>query len=443
MNRLKLNFSIDTIEERTEFLHNYLNSINFSLTPEEKETCANYILWGKERDGKNLVQKKEISIETKNKTWSRKNEEESLDALLETPTFNEQIILSPSSPPLKVKKETFNREEALLKAPAPLKEKFSELFLEIDSLDLLLNYYDIKSGKRKTPPRSELLSRFSDEEKEKLELRAKSLNPFQYLKLRHLLVEKRREQFSLRDSYSEPLQSILPQPQSHPEFLTFDYDIPVYPLGVFQKKDQTSKKLFSDFHNLDPKSFSEKELASISQIYWSRNKKENPLFFDFRELEHVYQLFLSYYDIEDSAQIPQVEGLSQELLDTLNFYISMADLTPIHHDILSLKIKKYPNQKIADIINEKYSRSYTVNYISTIFRQQIIKKINEAAELHYLVIGNIFFPENFKTCARCGRTLLLDSNFFMRKGRAKDGFSNRCKSCEREIRGGKKKEETK
>ena len=52
MNRLKLNFSIDTIEERTEFLHNYLNSINFSLTPEEKETCANYILWGKEKDGK-------------------------------------------------------------------------------------------------------------------------------------------------------------------------------------------------------------------------------------------------------------------------------------------------------------------------------------------------------------------------------------------------------
>ena len=116
MNRLKLNFSIDTIEERTEFLHNYLNSINFSLTPEEKETCANYILWGKEKDGKNLVQKKEISIETKNKTWNRKNEEESLDALLETPTFNEQVILSPSSPPLKIKKEIFNREDALLKA---------------------------------------------------------------------------------------------------------------------------------------------------------------------------------------------------------------------------------------------------------------------------------------------------------------------------------------
>ena len=71
-NRLNLDFSLETSKERSAFLSKYINNLNFTLTPEELETCANYVLWGKEEDGKNLVQKKEIEIKTKNGTWDRK-----------------------------------------------------------------------------------------------------------------------------------------------------------------------------------------------------------------------------------------------------------------------------------------------------------------------------------------------------------------------------------
>ena len=67
----------------------------FRVTEEELETCANYVLWGKDPDGKNPVQKKEIQIKTRSGIWDKK-EEESLDALLETPTFNESLIVRPS-----------------------------------------------------------------------------------------------------------------------------------------------------------------------------------------------------------------------------------------------------------------------------------------------------------------------------------------------------------
>ena len=76
--------------------------------------------------------------------------------------------------------------------------------------------------------------------------------------------------------------------------------------------------------------------------------------------------------------------------------------------------------------------------MSTIFTQQVIKKITEAAQLHQLVVSNVFFKENFKKCSKCGDMVLKDANFFMRKGRASDGFASRCKLCEKEARGGKK-----
>ena len=107
-------------------------------------------------------------------------------------------------------------------------------------------------------------------------------------------------------------------------------------------------------------------------------------------------------------------------------------------DILRQKISKQKNQDIALFINKKYHKTYNANYISTIFRQKIIAAINEAAALHYEIMINIFFPENFKKCKQCGRTLLLISNNFVRKTKSKDGFVSRCKQCDKKNRQEKK-----
>ena len=152
-NRLKLNFSLVTAKERNEFVTSYLeNNKMFQdnpLTAAEVETISNYLLWGKDEDGKNSVQRKEIHIATKNKTWNRLQEEESLDALIEQPTFNESVIMRPGEAKLKTIKETFSRERALKECPPELVPEFERLFKEIDEVDLVLNYYDLEHGKRK------------------------------------------------------------------------------------------------------------------------------------------------------------------------------------------------------------------------------------------------------------------------------------------------------
>lgn len=122
-NRLNLDFSLITIEDRTNFVKNYLETPQFKKLPptkEELETISNYILWGKENDGKSLVQKKQIQIKTKNSTWTSQSNLSSLDELFESPTFNEFQLSPLYETHYTAEKETFSRSTALKKAPPHL-----------------------------------------------------------------------------------------------------------------------------------------------------------------------------------------------------------------------------------------------------------------------------------------------------------------------------------
>lgn len=437
MNRLKLDFSLESNKERKEFLDKYLlqeQFINNPLTKDELETCANYILWGKDPDGKNPVQKKEIQIETKNKTWSKQQEDESLDALLETPTFNENMIRENIEARPKITKEIFSRKEALEKAPDFLKKTFEDLFREIDRLDLMLNFYDLRTGKRKQQPRAELLSRFSSEDIDVLRTRGESLSQFKYLKLRHQLVELRRQQYTLKDSYTTTVQRETPAHVQMPLGpLAFDNDIAVLPAGLYINSEE-SHSYFKVKDKLNPTSYTDDDLELISKIYWEKKNINTPQTIDFREVEHVYNLLLMWDDLEDAAADAQLESTTNLLIKTLEYYIKFAELDEVQSEILDFKIKKVKNQDIADYINKKYNKTYTANYISTIFRQKIIKKINEAAIMHEKIVGNLFFSENFKQCSACKKWILRDADNFVRKSRAKDGLSNRCKTCDKLAR---------
>lgn len=438
MNRLKLNFSLQTAEERNQFLQDYLVQFD-NLNEKELETIANYLLWGKTKNGKALGAG--IEIKTRNGTWDKKDKSESLEALLENPGFNDASLQQLNEvPPTKVSRQVFSRSEARKNAPALVLGVLEDLWKQIDRLDLLLNYYDLKTGKRINPPREELERKFSEKEKEELKEKVEHLNQYQYLKKRHELVELRREQYTLRDSYCETVvgaQSHYYQ-ESHDGQISFDADVEVYPLGIINGSE-VSKLIFDK--DFSPRALNEDQLRLISDWFWKKHEVKKGL--DFRKLEDVYQIFLNFFELKDQHEVSRVNfdvyENSDQLLKTLKFYTDMADLTDIQREILELKIKKVKNQEVAKQINQKYGKGYTANYISTIFKQKIIVRINEAAQLHWDVIENCFYPENFKRCTCCGRELLLDPRNFVRKSRSKDGFNSKCKRCEKKEREAKKK----
>ena len=448
-NRLQLDFKLVTTDERAAFLEEYLKQPQFMKKPpteDELETMGNYLLWGKDPvTGLNAKQAGIVDIETKHGTWDRDSNIESLEGLIESPTFNEASLLPLDAiAPPKNKREVFSRKEALAKCPDFLTETFTQLFRQIDELDLTINYYDLAHGKRKNPPRDELLNRFTEEEQAALEEKASHWNQYKYLKMRHQLVELRREQYTLRDSFQQTiLAQETPSPYYPPEEPVLDVDIEVLPLGVKQDHG-VAGYIFRNWHEVIPANYTEEKLELISQLYW-RKKNYKPSaqqkYIDFRELEHVYEMFQQFFELDNAAAIAELESNLPALMETLKFYTEQAELSEIQREILDLKLRKVKNTDIAIEINKKWKKTYTPNYISTIFRQRIIPKINEAAAYHEKLVSNVFFEEEFKTCTGCGRTLLRDADNFTRKTRSKDGFTTRCKRCEKEARQGRNAKE--
>ena len=429
MNRLKLDFTLESAQERVDFINTYIKQFD-RLTEKEIVTIEEYLLWGKTDEG--IALGAGTGLETK---WSKPKEAESLDAVLENPALaNSQLYSLNDAVLYKKNRDVFSRSEARKQAPSFLVRLFEDLWRNIDETELEINFYEERVGKRDKPPREELLKRFTNEEIESIRARSQKLNQYKYLKLRHRLKELRTEQFTIRDSYKTSFNITQSIYSPKDKTFVFDYDVEVLPLGI--KEGEVGKLIFDI--NFDPRALTEKQLQIISDLIWRKKDFKGTKTFDFRNLEMVYQLYLFKDELYDRVKKIEYDHLIENnlkgLLKTLHFYESIADLTDIQKEILKLKEQKQKNADIANYINNKYKKSYTANYISTIFKQKIITRINEAVELHKDTIENCFFEENFKVCNNCGRILLLDGRNWVKKARSKDGFQNKCKRCEHELR---------
>ena len=88
MNRLKLDFNLETAEERKNFIDTYITQFP-DLTHTEAETIANYLLWGKDKDGV------PIGADTELKTrWTKTTDLDSLDEVLENPHYSLTLVAS-------------------------------------------------------------------------------------------------------------------------------------------------------------------------------------------------------------------------------------------------------------------------------------------------------------------------------------------------------------
>lgn len=272
-NRLQLNFKLTTMEERSAFLTQYLTQQQFLDKPptaDELETMGNYVLWGKDEHGLNAKQSGLVDLITKHGTWDKSTtaSTESLEGLMELPTFNEAALSTYDAIPIKVRKETFSREEALRDCPPYLIPTYTDLFRQIDELDLRLNLYDEKHGRRKNPPRPQLLALFTPTEIEQAREEISHWPQYRYLRMRHQLVDLRRQQYTIRDSYQQTLLPeatiVPPTPYSDPQL---NADIPVFPLGC-AGTDNASRLIFLPFDKINPTNYTNEEMRAVSSLLW-------------------------------------------------------------------------------------------------------------------------------------------------------------------------------
>lgn len=388
---LKLDFSIESSIDRAAYVNTYMDPCA-NYTAKELETISNYLLYGKDEDGLSSVDKKTIQIKPKHSTWARKDAE-SLDALLEKPTFDERGIQSGTTR-YKNPKPSIDR---IADADVP---GIQDLWKVIDEVQYLI---DVNKGKIE-------------------DANVRKLTSNELYEYQHYLVELRRQQFVLRDAVKPVL--CRSKVNITPVYDMFDAAIPwdqensnfaIAPLGLYTY----AKQRFDD-----PRALEEVD------YHWNENAK---WVLDFRNPEHIYELFELYEDLETAMDL-DVESTAAALIDTLNFYRKRAHLSEEHNRILDAKMNHLSNNYICDILKKEFGVNHSANYISTIYKQKICNKIADAATLHYDYYLNREIATAWKKCTCCGEFKLRDTREYIRRARSSDGLSSICKVCDKEKR---------
>lgn len=373
--KFKLDFDIYYATDRLEAI----KSIDLSnLTKSELETISNYILYGKDSDGTSIVDRKEVQIKTKFNSYQR-NRNVSLEGLMESPTFDENI---------------FKKDRQLYKKPKP----------QIDK---------VKAAK--IPGMTELWD--SIERLEKLEESTTDQTKKYYL--HHQVIELRKQQYRLMDSVQQTIFLKKNKAEYFTDQSEFEVNYVVLPRGFMKSPN--------DWEFKEPR----RDKNSISRAF-DENLENLKVYLDFRNQEHLYQLVLHYEELKEQGRL-RPDSPINNILWTLDFYMEKAQLSPQQKLIVECKKQRMQNKDIRRRLQKELGIDHKENYISTIWKKTL-GLISAAADLNYDEWLCKDYDKAWKVCNRCRKELLKDPRVFVRKAKSVDGLVNCCKKCEKEKR---------
>lgn len=108
---------------------------------------------------------------------------------------------------------------------------------------------------------------------------------------------------------------------------------------------------------------------------------------------------------------------------------------PIYMRIVELKIDKKQNIEIQQILQEEFGMTYSVEYISSLWRNKIPKVIAQQAQDDFIKWQWDKKDLPVKKCSKCGQFKPAHNNFFSKNKTSKDGWYSICKVCRNKKRG--------
>lgn len=375
---------------------------------------ASYILYGKDENGKNSIERSETTDDGMRRynTFQRASERVlSLDELMENPLFDHEQLKSPH------KRNPYNKSVRVVRRPR-YDKKTGELIDPGDSdIPGMTDVWDtidrldkwIMQLEGKIPPDENTLI-FEDS--------------YRLYRLKHQLVEIRRTQYDLLDSYKPVLHF---QNMDHPKTQFYDLCGDSFywiPLDEWQRRVEHS---YTHTISRNLADYETRKTENGVEVKWVVYKHT----FDWTNPKHV-QAFINFYSEIDQQVHEKVDTYSKTLFWDFARYRALANLSPIKNYMLDLKLQKYPYEDIMEMVLREFGISFHLNHISTIFMDEIPRKISlVAAKINQIVDT----PKNkLIKCPNCQRLLPPTTLFFSQNRARATGLSRSCKECDRAIR---------
>lgn len=109
---------------------------------------------------------------------------------------------------------------------------------------------------------------------------------------------------------------------------------------------------------------------------------------------------------------------------------TLRDEYPLYYKLLIYKIDGKQNVEIQELLEQEFNIKYSVEYISSLWRNKIPKLLAEHEQERYLMWHYTFQEKGkWKKCSRCGQVKLANNRFFSKNNTSKDGFYSICKDC--------------
>ncbi len=179
------------------------------------------------------------------------------------------------------------------------------------------------------------------------------------------------------------------------------------------------------------KSFSTLDLSDKIEIDKESGNIKNNGLISFFNPTHISILLCNYSKIKQQAEGRFTSDIYYMMQDLQNIVdAALKEKYPLYYDLLIYKIDGKSNLQIQQLLYATYHISYSIEYISSLWRKKIPKLIAQYQEKEYLVW---YYTEKekgkWKRCSRCGQVKLAHNKFFSKNNTSKDGWYSICKEC--------------
>ena len=411
--KYSLDFNIVRDVDRLHAVEEILDTLQVDPTPTELEQMASYILYGKDENGNNSIQRKETIDKAKRyKSYKTKDDKvQSLDEMMEVPGFDEQQLRS-----------AYKRDSYTVPKPFIAKPKYDKKTGEMidpgdsdvpgmieqwEIIDRWQRMLDIAQG-RITPNENDTI--VSD--------------PYRVYQLKHNLIDIRKHQYYLKDSYKPTLHF---QNLDHPKPQFYDWSGDAFYWLPYDKWEWRVNHSYTSRVSKDLKDYETRGEGDQLEVKWVICEHH----FDWENYKHVRAL-LNHYCTMYEALKDKLNTYGRTLLWDFDRYVSLCNFSELRLFLIDLRKRGMAYEDILDEMRARYATEYSPNYLVSIVSSEVPKKIAQVAKMMRLEQDTPL--DQCKKCIHCGRMLPKDPLFFSRNNAHKDGLSNTCKQCDKENR---------